>query len=250
VGNRINEHFLLIKVGQALLRLGSNEDARRHAEQAQSISRELGSRWAQADDLILLSQIAHQGGRQTQACRYAEQALEYARASANLPRQANSLTCLAHALSAQDRFVEAKQAYEQALQVRLNLGAAHYTIECLAGLARVALELSDLERARACVDQALEGMLAPSLIGASEMPRIYLMCYQTLRALEDPRAAGLIAAAHASLQEQAERIGDASLRRAFLENVPAHREIIAEVERARQLIGLARSASDGRFGGS
>jgi len=41
-----------------------------------------------------------------------------------------------------------------------------------------------------------------------------------------PRAAELLATAHTLLQTQADRIGDPLLRTSFLENVPAHREIV------------------------
>ena len=57
--------------------------------------------------------------------------------------------------------------------------------------------------------------------------RIDLTCYQVLRAANDPRAAHVLATAHATLQAQAAKITDMAMRRSFLENVPYHREIVA-----------------------
>jgi len=66
----------------------------------------------------------------------------------------------------------------------------------------------------------------PTLDGTIEPLRVYLTCYRVLRANEDPRAGEVLSAAHRLLQERAARIDDEQLRRSFLENVAAHREII------------------------
>jgi hypothetical protein len=56
---------------------------------------------------------------------------------------------------------------------------------------------------------------------------VYLSCYQALDAVHDARAARILADAYRQVQEQAARIVDDRLRRGYLENVDAHREIIA-----------------------
>jgi hypothetical protein len=57
---------------------------------------------------------------------------------------------------------------------------------------------------------------------------IYLTCYQILRASDDAQAAEVLEAAYQLLQARAEKIEKEELRRSFLENVAAHREIVAE----------------------
>jgi hypothetical protein len=47
-------------------------------------------------------------------------------------------------------------------------------------------------------------------------------------ALYEPRAATLLEAAQQRLQTQAAKIEDNDQRRSFLENIPAHREIMGE----------------------
>jgi hypothetical protein len=59
-----------------------------------------------------------------------------------------------------------------------------------------------------------------------EPVRIYLTCYRFLLANGDPRAKEILDAAHHLLQERADTIEDEDLRRSYLENVPAHREIV------------------------
>ena len=65
----------------------------------------------------------------------------------------------------------------------------------------------------------------PTLDGTDEPLRVYLTCYLVLRANHDPRAREILDAAYRLLQERATHIDDEELRRSFLENVAAHREI-------------------------
>jgi hypothetical protein len=67
----------------------------------------------------------------------------------------------------------------------------------------------------------------PGLEGTWEPLRVYLTCYCVLRANGDPRAEETLAAAYCLLQERAANIDDEGLRRSYLENVAAHREIVA-----------------------
>ena len=57
--------------------------------------------------------------------------------------------------------------------------------------------------------------------------QIYLDCYRVLRANGDPRAEAILDAAYRLLQAWAAKIDDEELRRSYLENVAAHREIAA-----------------------
>jgi hypothetical protein len=65
-----------------------------------------------------------------------------------------------------------------------------------------------------------------SLEGTDEPLRVYSTCYLVLRALKNERAASVLETAHGILQERARTIKEESLRRAFLENVSFHSEIM------------------------
>jgi hypothetical protein len=67
----------------------------------------------------------------------------------------------------------------------------------------------------------------PALEGTLEPLRIYLTCYRVLSANGDGRAEEVLEAAYRLLQERAVTIEDQDLRRSYLENVAAHREIVA-----------------------
>jgi hypothetical protein len=78
----------------------------------------------------------------------------------------------------------------------------------------------------------LEHLETRSLDGAEDSFSVYLTCCQVLEANGDPRAREILGTAYRLLQERAAKIHDQDLRRSFLENVTAHREIIQAWEGA------------------
>ena len=144
------------------------------------------------------------------------------------------LTRLGHTLAALDHLTEAAKAYAQALDLRRGLGQAHLATEALAGLARVALAQDDPEQALAHVEEILSFLKGNTLDGTDEPLRVYLTCYRVLHTNQDPRAQVLLTTAHSLLQQHAAKIEDEALRRSFLENVPANREITREFDASQE----------------
>jgi hypothetical protein len=101
-------------------------------------------------------------------------------------------------------------------------------MESLAGLARVSLAQGNQAQAQAYVEEILSHLESYTLAGIYEPFRVRLTCYRVLRANQDPRAEAVLNTAYHLLQEQAAKIADEELRRSFLENVAAHREILSE----------------------
>jgi tetratricopeptide (TPR) repeat protein len=199
--------------------------------------------FARDDDAFAQSALAllhHQLGEDDPAREYAQRALEIHRSTWGPHRPALALTRLGHALVGLGNLEEGRMAYQEALDLRRELGQAYLATEPLVGLARVALAQRDLLQAGAYVDEIsshLErGGPAPGrghpLDGTDEPLRIYLTCYRVLRANNDPRAPHVLEDGYNLLQERAARIDDENLRRSYLENVAAHREILREWQSA------------------
>ena len=152
----------------------------------------------------------------------------------------------------------AAAAYEQAeSQARaIGQGVQH---DATAGRARVALAADDVAGAMGFVEALLAHRADGGTFGGADSRRILFTCHQVLARAGDPRAAELLASAHAELQARAATITDAALRQSFLSNVPHHREIVAAwaapgraVEappRCRLLALVARTAFGRAFGG-
>ena len=85
------------------------------------------------------------------------------------------------------------------------------------------------DEARIQVETILLYLSNGNLNGTDEPIRVYLTCYHSLKAANDPRAEKTLITAYNFLQERAERIQDHSLRQSFLDNVPSNRELMAEM---------------------
>jgi DNA-binding SARP family transcriptional activator/predicted ATPase len=170
--------------------------------------------------------LAHAVGDHEQALIHAEQALQMAQQLDGRSSQAYALVILGIVYAGATRFDDAAVAYEQALTIFTALGHTHLAAEPSAGLARLALEHGDLRLAQQYVNELMETLAEHPRAGLYEPFVIYLTCYRILLALDDPRAATVAQKAHSLLQAYADQITDATLRRSFLANVPAHHAIL------------------------
>ena len=198
------------------------------------------SRWMTVsflDASLIRRLLFHHLGDDEAARHHCEQALLVGQGISGTVN-AGPLTVLGHALLGLGQPGEAADAYRQALALRRELDQPHLATEALAGLARVSLVQGNLHHAQAQVEEVLSHLetKTPStgsgygLEGTDEPFRVYLTCYRVLRVNQDPRAQEILTTAHRLLQERAAKISDEKLRRSFLENVAAHREIGEEIE--------------------
>jgi len=147
---------------------------------------------------------------------------------------------LGHALTGLGQLDEAAHAYQESVTLRRAMGWHNVAMEPLAALAHVALAQGYYEQAQMHVEEILSHLetATPSagsghgLDGTINPFQVYLTCYRVLKANQDPRAQEILATAYGLLQERAEKITDEGMRRSFLENVAAHREIAGEFSRA------------------
>ena len=214
-------------MGQVYHRLGAYALAAACYRKAMRIYRQNGEAAREGEIHNLRGLLHYHQGRLPAARRSSRQALAIAERVGSRPIQAYAWTHLGHILAELGRPDAADAAYHRALQIRRDGGQPHLAMENLAGLTRLALQRGDLAQARTLVEEILSHLRDGTLEGAEEAQRVYLTCYQVLRALHDPRAGPLLTAAHDLLQQQAAQIGDADLRRSFLERVAVHGQVVA-----------------------
>jgi tetratricopeptide (TPR) repeat protein len=187
--------------------------------------------------LAPLGLLSHRLGNDQEAQEYSQQALgvPYDREDHFLWQfwfsplfLTDTLACLGHALADLGELDRAAEVYHRALDAVRELHAP-FAIEPMAGLAHVALAEGDPAGALVLVGEVLPLLEAHSVLLALLDPlRAHLSCYRVLQANGDLRAGGLLVAAHSLLQERARTIEDEALRRSYLEDVPSHRQIVAE----------------------
>ena len=234
IGDRQGEANCLANVGTIRMLLGDYDVVRPYFQQTLSIHREARDRRGEGvtfNSLSLLAYFLHDFGA---AENYARQAHDILHDLGIRYYQSHALVYLGHALAGQGQLDEAVTAYRQAAAIRQELGEPHLVAEVLSGLARVSLAQSDPAQALAYTEQIMSHLQNGSLDGVDEPIRVYLTCYRILCAHHDPRAEAILETAYALLQTWAANINDEAVCRTFLENVAAHRDLLA-VYRQRRL---------------
>jgi predicted ATPase/DNA-binding SARP family transcriptional activator len=243
-GDRQVERKALTNLGKVSVTCGQYAEAKACCRQALRICREIGDQEGEGWGLIVLSLLSHHLGDYKANQEYSQQALRIAQDLGAGHVQGGALTLLGHAFAGLGQLAEAADAYRQALTLQRELGQHNEATESLAGLAHVALNRGDTAQAYDYIEELLKHLEMSTLHGAEEPFLVYLICCRVLQALQDPRASDILKSAHSLLQEEAAKIGDEELRRSFLENVKAHREIIAayrELQGRRITVRLPRT---------
>jgi adenylate cyclase len=242
IGDRESVGIALNNLGSVCHNQGDFARAQAYYQQALRIYREIGKRWEESLTLKNLGLLLCHLGDLEAARRTSQQALAIARDLGARFLQGYILTDLGHTLAALKDLAQAAEAYRQSLHLRRESGEHHLAMEPLAGLAGLALAREDLAGAQAHVEEILAFLETHSLDGTEEPFRAYLTCYRVLRANHDPRAGDILSTAYHQLQARATNIRDEEGRRLFLENIAAHREIVAEWE-ARQGTGESQEGA-------
>ncbi|HMQ51597.1 MAG TPA: tetratricopeptide repeat protein [Anaerolineae bacterium] len=230
LGHRRGEAGALRNLGQNEAEVGQYARGRLYLESSLAAFREIGDQRGEIGTLSALGLLLHHLGENKSAEEICSRAIHLSEEIGNRFYRAFTLTYLGHILVAQGRGTKAAEVYQQALDERYGLGQVRLATEPLAGLANLYLLQDDLPRALTFVESILHHLRTRQLTGTREPFRIYLTCYQVLKAAGDPQADDLLKDAYRQLKERAARITEESLRHSFLENVAAHREIIKAFE--------------------
>jgi tetratricopeptide (TPR) repeat protein len=226
IGDRESTGNALNNLGLFSMHQGALQKARDLFSQALVIVREIGDRQNEASILSNIALLWHSSGNDVISHETGQLAAQISHELGDRSTEAEALTHIGHALSGLERLHEAAHAYRRGLAIRRELGEENMAMESLAGLARVAIAQGDVAQAQIWVEEILNHLTTGTLDGTYEPMRVYLTCYRVLEASGDARSEEVLATAHSLLQEQAAKIENKEMRRSFLENVPAHRELI------------------------
>jgi len=214
--------------------LGGYEAAREYGAQMLNLAIEVGDRVMEGNAYINLAWGASAQSDWQAAETYVLKGLALTREIHRPDAQAEGLVWMGHIKLGLDQPQDAEQAFRESMEIRRELVQEDLQAESMAGLSRALLEQGNLDAAQDYVEKLLEYISRDeNLSGAWEPLRIYWICYQVLRAAEDPRRDSFLQDAVNNLQKRAAKIPDERARERFLMNVPWHRAIIAEWELVR-----------------
>ncbi len=224
-GNRQSEHVSRMYSALVQRALGEFAAAKSQMEEALAVLRELKT---YRDECVLLSHLSvtqHLLGEDEAAHQSARQAVVLADKFGDHSFQATALAAGARALQGLGRLEDAITAQQKSLALRVEEGQEHLAVENLADLALLALARGDKTQASEQVEQILRYQ-SERLIEGLEPFRVFLAAYQTLEALDDPRARLVLRTAVEQLHRQAENIPQPAQRKSFLEKVPVNRALL------------------------
>lgn len=227
IGNRNDECDALHNLGSNANSMGDYETARIYFEQSIAIGEQIGLPPSSFGiTAVNLALVYHHLEQNAQAAHYAQQALTALSEAGQRRDEALALTVLGHALCGLGDYERAGVAYEKAVSIQRDLNQPNVAMEGLAGLARVVLQQTNPGRALQLVEEMLRHLTTGTLEGTDEPFRVYLTCYEVLKAGRDPRAQPLLKSTYEILQSRADLITDPVLRHSFLTNVAAHQKIV------------------------
>ena len=146
----------------------------------------------------------------------------YARSVEARDDEAIALFHLGSAELALGHSTDALAAYRRSHEIARQIGhAMQFCAE--AGIARVALSAGDIQTGLQHVEQLLTCVAEGGTLEAEEE----LTCHHVLASAQDERAGIVLDRVHTQVQAAASAIPDVALRQRFLDNIPAHRQIVA-----------------------
>jgi len=226
MGDRYHQGISVGNMGWVSGILGDFTAAQKYYEQALFIAREIGNLNYETLTLMNLSGMSEVQGKAQEAVQYAKNAIELSKKTADKPAEAWSYLYLGHAYSLMGQLEEAKLAFAQALNLRRQLRQPALATEPLAGLLQLALGMKDLLAASRLVEELMAYLSEGGTLEGTEEPlRVYLVCYQALESIGDPRSTPILETAIQFLQAQVSKIHDEQSRRMYIENVPWRREL-------------------------
>lgn len=231
--DRLREAHTLACLGRAHTYLGDDAGAKAYLDRFLHFIEGIETPIVVHTGWTALAARHYHTGDLEQAHVYAQRGVSAARSLSSNVDLAGALVVAGQILTGMNRLAEATEAYQQSITLCNEVDKASEVIAARAGLAQIALAQDDLPEALAYVEKMLATLAEYPDAETFEPFVVYLTCYHILDTLDDPRAAGLLETAHRQLLGYAETITDEHLRRSFLENVSANREL--QVVYARHL---------------
>jgi hypothetical protein len=122
-------------------------------------------------------------------------------------------------------WAQAAANFHKAATILRSIGKLIMAYEAEIGLAELAHRRGDIQAALQQIVPILSHLPTVAAAGWDEPLRVYVVCTQILRVVQDPMAEKLLAQGLQLLEYLAQNIADPDFRQNFLQAVPAHRKL-------------------------
>ena len=235
LGYRLGEAIGYINLGYGYAQLGEYTSAQTALEEALRLAQAIGARQHHAYAQLNLGLVHRRMGSYTAAADSLEPALQTLGGIGDQFGRAAALIYLALNQEACQDFASAMQNYATARGELSLLGMPALENDAIAGLARCALALDQVEPARHHATELWAYLLKTRGRGMEFPLLAYLTCVDVFTSLQQPsQAQAALQAGRQELMSRAANISDPGWRQAYLQNVPEHAEIVARWEQTEQ----------------
>lgn len=227
IGDRRAQGLSHNNLGSIAYELGEYAAAEAAYEVAAALCREANDRWGMAIAALGLAAIRLDQGDLAEAQRQAEAALAGLQQVHAPVRAGQAEYVLGRIAQARGEGKTAAERFSAALDMWRNANQVGHVTLGISALAHACAEQGQNAQAYTLLDQALAALEhEPLPTGVVRPARVHLHCYQTLRALGDPRAQTILSRAQTFLHTQAARLPTPVAER-FLHQIPEHRALLA-----------------------
>jgi|KBSMisStandDraft_5_1062788.scaffolds.fasta_scaffold05311_4 class 3 adenylate cyclase len=224
IGDRFHAATVVGNLSILAVQLGELDQAREWQSQSLLLARETGNRAVQASMHHSMAELLSAQGEPAAALVSAQEGLRIMREIGDRRQEAETLTTCGDAALAQQQWDAATEHFRAARDLFSEIDMPYWAQMPAAGLASALLAGGDMAGALHEVDLIIARLDAG--IGAADKCGVLFDCHRVLEAAGDPRAEGILAAAHGEMQRTLARIDDPRQREAFLSRA-LHQQLLA-----------------------
>ena len=226
LGDRFGESISLGNLGYDFVLLGLPNHGPTVLERAIQLGAEIGARREVAYYRLNLGLACWRAGELSRARQLLEETTPELEAVSDRFGRGCGLEYLALVLEQSGDINGAMWNFSEAREVLSAIGAIGYAADALAGLARCALAIGDIQEARQHAQQLWSHLNKQGSKGMEFAIRAYLTCAQIFsHSGETDLALQALEAGYHELMQRAGKISDLEWRKSFLENIPEHRAV-------------------------
>jgi len=226
IGDRHSESVALGNLGLVAALQGDFVTARSYHEQSLVLTRETGNRSQEIMTLTNLSAVAAIQNEADAALEYAQSAAQLAQRILERSGEAWAMLYMGHAHLLRNDLQLAKSAYQRSLEIRNELGQPSLSMEPIAGLVEMYLQVDDFKSAWREAEKIMAFLESGSTLDGAEEPlRVYYACYRALEKTKDPRSKQVLQTAISLVETQVLKFNDDVARDRYIQNIPWRRAI-------------------------